>query len=59
VWSKAGRFMEGLDAVGGVTLVSEISIIMCLIMYLIKKNICDACNIIIYFVASGIIVNSI
>jgi hypothetical protein len=39
--SKSGRFMEGLHVVGGVTLVSKISIIMCLIS--IKMHVCDAC----------------
>ena len=48
--------MEGMHVVGGVTTVSNISIIMCLIS--IKMHLCDACNIIMYFVASEIIVNS-
>jgi hypothetical protein len=41
--------MEVLDVVGGVTIVSKISIIMCLIS--IKMHVCDACNIIMYSVA--------
>ena len=48
--------MEGLHVVGGVTPVPKISIIMCLIS--IKMHVCDASNIIMYSVASGIIVNS-
>jgi hypothetical protein len=38
--------VEGLHVVGGVTTVSKISIIMCLIS--IKMHVCDACNIIMY-----------
>jgi hypothetical protein len=34
VWSKAGRFVEGLHAVGGVTPVEKISISLCLIYML-------------------------
>jgi hypothetical protein len=49
--------MEGVHVVCGVTTVSRISTIMCLIS--IKMHVCDACNIIMYSVASGIIVNSI
>jgi hypothetical protein len=49
--------VEGLHIVGGVTTVSKISIIMCLIS--IKMHVCDACNIIMYFVAMIFIVNSI
>jgi hypothetical protein len=49
--------MEGLHVVGGVTIVSKISIIMCLIS--VKMHVCDACNIIMYFVAMIFIVNSI
>ena len=49
--------MEGLHVVGGVTTVSKISIIMCLIS--IKMHVFNAYNIIMYSVASGIIVNSI
>jgi hypothetical protein len=49
--------MEGLHVVGGVTTVSKISIIMCLIS--IKMHVCDACNIIMYSVAMIFIVNSI
>jgi hypothetical protein len=49
VKSKVGRFMEGLDVVGGVTTVSNISICMCLIS--IKMHVCDACGIIMYFIA--------
>ena len=45
--------MEGLHIVGGVTTVSKISIIMCL--FSIKMHICDACNIIMYPIASGFI----
>jgi hypothetical protein len=41
--------MEGLHVVGGVTIVSEISIFMCLIS--IKNHVCDASNIIMNFVA--------
>ena len=55
--SKVGRFVEGLHTVGGVTLVSKISIIMCLIS--IKMHDFDACNMIMYFIAMIIIVNSI
>jgi hypothetical protein len=47
--------MEGLHVVGGVTTVSKISIIMCLIS--IKMHVCDACNIIMYSVAMIFIVN--
>ena len=46
--SKAGRFMEGLHVVGGVTTVSNISICMCIISS--KMHVCDACNIIMYSV---------
>jgi hypothetical protein len=49
--------MEGMHIVGGVTTVSKISIIICLIS--IKMHICDACNIIMYSIASGIILNYI
>ena len=38
--SKAGRLVEGLHVVGGVTAVSKISICMCLIS--IKMHVCDA-----------------
>jgi hypothetical protein len=38
--------MEGMHVVGGVTTVSNISIIMCLIS--IKMHVCDVCNIIMY-----------
>jgi hypothetical protein len=41
--------VEGLHVVGGVTTVSKISICMCLNS--IKMHVCDACNIIMYFVA--------
>jgi hypothetical protein len=40
--------MEGMRVVGGFTTVSKISICMCLIS--IKMHVCDACNIIMYFV---------
>jgi hypothetical protein len=40
--------MEGLHVVGGVTIVSKISICMCLNS--IKMHVCDACNIIMYFI---------
>jgi hypothetical protein len=49
VRSKAGRFVEGLHVVGGVTTISKISICMCIIS--IKIHICDACDIIMYSVA--------
>ena len=49
--------MECLHVVGGVTIVSKISIRMCLIS--IKMHVCDACNIIIYYVAMIFTVNSI
>ena len=49
--------MEGLHVVGGVNLVSKISIIMCLIS--IKMHVYDACNIIMYSVAMIFIVNSV
>jgi hypothetical protein len=41
--------MEGLHIFDGVTIVSNISIFMCLIS--IKKHVCDASNIIMNFVA--------
>jgi len=34
MWYKVGRFMEGLDVVGGVTPVEKISISLCLIYML-------------------------
>jgi hypothetical protein len=43
--------------VGGATTVSKIRICMCLIS--IKMHVCDACNIIMYYVAMIFIVNSI
>jgi hypothetical protein len=49
--------VEGLHVVGGVTIVSKISICMCLIS--IKMHVCDACNIIMYFVAMIFTINSI
>jgi hypothetical protein len=41
--------VEGLHVVGGVTIVSKISICMCLISN--KMHVCDACNIVMYSVA--------
>jgi hypothetical protein len=49
--------VEGLHVVGGVTAVSKISIIMCLIS--VKMHVCDAYNIIMYSIAMIFIVNSI
>jgi hypothetical protein len=40
--------MEGIHIVGEVTIVSKISICMCLIS--IKMHVCDACSIVMYFV---------
>jgi hypothetical protein len=50
-----GRFMEVMHVVSGVTTVSKISIIMCLIS--IKIHVCDACKIIMYSIAMIFIVN--
>ena len=47
--SNAGRFVEGLHVVGGVTTVSKISICMCLNS--IKIHVCDVCNITMYYIA--------
>ena len=47
--------MEGLHVVGGVTTVSKISIIMCLIS--IKMHVCDASKIIMYSIAMIFIVD--
>jgi hypothetical protein len=57
VRSKAGRFMESLHMVGGVTTVSKISICMCLIS--IKMHVCDSCNIIMYSTAMIFTVDSL
>jgi hypothetical protein len=57
VRSKARRFVESLHVVGGITIVSKISICMCLIS--IKMHVCDACNIIMYSVAMLFTVDSI
>jgi hypothetical protein len=56
VRSKAGRFVESLHMVGGVTIVSKISICMCLIS--IKMHVCDACNIIMYSIAMIFVVDT-
>jgi hypothetical protein len=40
VWSKVGRFVEGLHAVGGVTPVEKISIINVINSYVM--HVCDA-----------------
>ena len=57
MWSKVGRFVEGMHMVGGVITISKISICTCLIS--IKMHVYDACNIIMYSVAMIFTVDSI
>jgi hypothetical protein len=55
VWSKAGKFMEGLHVVGGVTIASKISINVVLNLYVML--VCDTYYIIMHFVVMMLIVD--
>jgi hypothetical protein len=57
VWSKAGRFVEGLHVVGGVTTASKISINVVLNLYVMLD--CDTYYIIMHFIVMMLTVDFI